>query len=250
MYFNIIASGSKGNATLIKDKDVLILIDMGISFERLQEGLKEIDCDFNDISIALFTHEHSDHVKGIKFLSPKIMYGLKGTLPSLSNVLNPYEEFKYKHLSITPVSTSHDAKNPCGDGRSNDNEKLVYMTDTGMLVDKSRSYMLNPTYLIIESNHDMRMEMKSSRPLELKQRVLSDYGHLCNEDSAFITIDLLGPNTKEIVLAHLSEDCNTEEKALAAYVSIFKYKNIRFDKYYIHCARQYESTLGGNLDER
>ena len=87
MYFHIIASGSKGNATVIVSNQTVLLIDMGISLSRLEEGLAEISLAVNDITGALFTHDHTDHISGIRFLSPKIMYGLKGTLPSLSNVV-------------------------------------------------------------------------------------------------------------------------------------------------------------------
>ena len=88
MYFHIIASGSKGNATIVVSNKTVLLIDMGITLSRLEEGLSEINLKKSDIVGALFTHDHADHISGIRFLSPKIMYGLEGTLPSsLSNVV-------------------------------------------------------------------------------------------------------------------------------------------------------------------
>ena len=71
MYFNIIASGSKGNATIVVSKDTVILIDMGIAFSRLEEGMREINLEPKDIDAALFTHEHTDHINGLKSFSPK-----------------------------------------------------------------------------------------------------------------------------------------------------------------------------------
>ena len=79
MYFHIIASGSKGNATIVVSSKTVLLIDMGISLSRLEEGLGEINLTVNDITGALFTHDHTDHISGLKFLSPKIMYSLEGT---------------------------------------------------------------------------------------------------------------------------------------------------------------------------
>ena len=76
MYFHIIASGSKGNATIVVSNQTVLLIDMGITLTRLEEGLSEINLTVNDITGAVFTHDHTDHISGIKFLSPKIMYGL------------------------------------------------------------------------------------------------------------------------------------------------------------------------------
>ena len=89
MYYHIIASGSKGNATIVVSNKTVLLIDMGITLKRLEEGLGEINLSLKDINGALFTHNHTDHISGIKFISPKIMYALEGTLPSsLSNVIN------------------------------------------------------------------------------------------------------------------------------------------------------------------
>lgn len=250
MYFYIIASGSKGNATLIKHHDTLILIDLGITLVRLKEALTSIHAELKDIDAAIFTHEHSDHLNGLKSLSPKKMYALKGTLPSsLSNVVNKYEPFYIKEIKITPFPTSHDASNPCGYILEADNEKLVYMTDTGVFLEETLPYVNNPNYLIIESNHDIQMEMRTNRSFRLKQRILSDVGHLCNEDSAFASLEIIGDKTKEIVLAHLSEEANTPSVALEAYQKVFSYKGVDISKYKVRCASQYEPLIGGNVNE-
>ena len=82
----------------------------------------------------------------------------------------------------------------------------------------------------------------------LKQRIKSDVGHHCNEDSAFATSKIIGNKTKEIVLAHLSEECNTEEKAISAYHDSFSYLQINLDKYILKCAKQWESISGGSYE--
>lgn len=249
MHFNIIASGSKGNATLVIYKSTVILIDMGIPFVRLEEGLKEVNHSFEDINGAIFTHNHTDHISGVKFLSPKQMYGLKGTLSSLANVIELFVPFKIGEVEITPIKTSHDAVNPCGFFIKGGDETLVYMTDTGCFCEENLPLIKNPTYLIIESNHDIQMELKTNRSYALKQRIISDEGHLCNEDSAISACEIIGERTKEIVLAHLSEEANTPELALKAYEKIFKHFNININKYKVRCAKQWESLLGGHLDE-
>ena len=249
MYFNIIASGSKGNATVVVFKKTAILIDMGISFERLKEGLEEVNLTPENLSGAIFTHDHSDHIGGIRFLSPSIMYGLKGTLPSLANVVEVNKPFRIGDFEITPFPTSHDAKNPCGFLLKAGDETLVYMTDTGCFLEENLSLIKNPTYLIIESNHDIKMLLATKRTYELKNRILSDVGHLCNEDSAIAACQILGNDTKEIILAHLSEEANTPELALAAYVKIFKHFGINIDKYNVRCANQHYSLFGGHKDE-
>ena len=250
MKFNIIASGSKGNATIVRHNNTNILIDMGISLTRLIEGLNEFGLNVKDINAALFTHDHSDHICNLKSLSPKIMYALKGTLPSsLSHVVEVYQPFTIGDFKITAFPVSHDATNPCGFVLEAGDEKLTYMTDTGVFLEEIKQVASNPDYLIIESNHDIRMLLKTNRPYELKNRIMSEHGHLCNEDSAIATIELIGPKTKQIILAHLSEEANTPELALAAYLKIFKHFNVNIDKYDVKCANQWVSTIGGHVDE-
>ncbi len=250
MYFNIIASGSKGNATIIIHKQTRILIDMGVSFDRLEKGLAEVNLTSKDITAAIFTHNHSDHISGIRFLSPSIMYGLEGTLPSsLSNLMELNQVTTIGCFDIIPFRTSHDATNPCGFLLKSDGETLVYMTDTGCFLEENLPLIKNPTYLIIESNHDIKMLLETKRTYELKNRILSDVGHLCNEDSAIAACEIIGKNTKEIILAHLSEEANTPELALSAYEKIFKHFGFDINKYNVRCAHQHISLLGGHVDE-
>ena len=249
MYFHIIASGSKGNATVVVSGSTVLLIDMGITLTRLEEGLSEINLTKNDITGALFTHNHTDHISGIRFLSPKIMYGLEGTLPSLCHVVYLNKPFEIGDFTITPIETSHDATNPCAYLIKDKDSSLFYMTDTGIFVEETLPLIKDPTYLIIESNHDIKMLLHTDRPFELKNRIMSDHGHLCNEDSAIAAISIAGEHTKEIVLAHLSEEANTPETALEAYDKIFKHFGVSMDKYKVRCANQWVSLTGGDYHE-
>lgn len=251
MFFDVIASGSKGNATLIFTSKGIFLIDLGISQKQLESELKLFDKSIDDIVALLITHNHTDHVKGLKAISPKKQYALEGTLAgSLKNVLEEGEIVDISGIKVTPFLVSHDAINPCGYMIEDEDEKLVYMTDTGKYLSRNTPLIKNPTYLIIESNHDIKMELKSARPMELKQRIMSDLGHLCNEDSAFAALEIIGPNTKEIILAHLSEEANTEEKALEAYQKVFRYAHKDVNRYNLRCAKQYEHTLGGHYENQ
>ena len=78
---------------------------------------------------------------------------------------------------------------------------------------------------------------------------MSDHGHLCNEDSALAAIQIIGEDTKDIILAHLSEEANTPELALDAYNRIFHHFNININKYNVRCAHQWHSTLGGHYED-
>ena len=246
MFFDVIASGSKGNATLVFTKENIFLIDLGIPAKQVEAELKLFNKTMSDVDALFITHNHADHYRGLKCISPKKQYALYGTLPSsLGNVLEERVPIKIGNVTITPFMVSHDAVNPCGYMIEEDGEKLVYMTDTGKYLSRNTALIKNPDYLIIESNHDIQMELRCNRPMELKQRIMSDVGHLCNEDSAFATLEIIGDKTKEIVLAHLSEEANTPEVALAAYEKIFKYAHKDISKYKIRCASQYEHLIGG-----
>ena len=124
---------------------------------------------------------------------------------------------------------------------------MIPIRVTGIFIEDNLPLVKNPTYLIIESNHDIKMLLATKRTFELKNRILSEYGHLCNEDSAVASISIIGENTKEITLAHLSEEANTPETALEAYEKIFAHFHINKDKYLIRCANQWKSLSGGHL---
>ena len=248
MYFNICASGSKGNATLVGNDKTLILIDMGVSLQTLKDGLNEINKDIKDIQGVLITHEHSDHVKGMKYLSDRRFYACRDTLDGNYLPVEKFKPFYVGTFKITPIRTVHDANNPCGYIIEDEKEKLVYITDTGFVPDLSREYAYNPTYLIIEANHDLIMLYNSKRSALLKERIVSDEGHMCNEDSAIFASDIYGPKTKEIVLAHLSEECNTPEKAEYAYRTMFKKLRCGLSNVKLRCAKQHSTLLGGDYE--
>jgi phosphoribosyl 1,2-cyclic phosphodiesterase len=250
MYYHIIASGSKGNATIVVANKTVILIDMGITFIRLEEGLNEINLKPSDITAAIFTHNHSDHINGLKFIPIKKQYALEGTLPSNGhNVLDLFKTVTIGDFKVTPIKSSHDAINPCGYILEDDNEKLVYLTDTGVFLEENIEHTKNPHYIILESNHDIQMLYQTNRPMYLKQRILSDVGHLCNEDSALACFQIIGPNTKEIVLAHISEEANTPEKAIETYHKIFNYFNTDITNFNLRCANQWKSLTGGCYED-
>ena len=242
----VIESGSKGNATLILDEGRLLLIDMGITLTSLKKGLERIGKTLLDIDALLLTHSHTDHTKGIQYLDPLPIYCSRGTYEGLNvNYVKPYEKFLVEHFIITPIEASHDAEGTLGFVIKNKNEKLVYLTDTGMISDKSMSKMKNADYYIIESNHNIKKLHQTNRPASLKLRILSDTGHLSNEASAIYMTELVGAKTKEIILAHLSEEANDPELALKAYRKIFQKARIDLSKINLHCASQREIVEGG-----
>lgn len=242
----VVKSGSKGNATLIYDEGRLLLIDMGICLRDLKAACNSIGKNLIDIEGMLLTHEHSDHTAGIKYLDPLPIYCTKETYdaPNVVEIL-PYEKFKIGHLEITPVSTSHDVKNPLGFVIKNKTEKLVYLTDSGKIPAKTLVKLKNADYYVFESNHDEEMLWNTNRPYLLKRRILSDKGHMSNSQSANYLVKLVGPKTKDIILAHLSEEANSPEVCLKTHKKIFKIAKVSLKNIRLICANQHCMVVGG-----
>lgn len=244
MEFHILASGSKGNATFVYENGCGILIDCGITRKQLLFKLQNLGFEESDITYVFLTHDHYDHSKNIHVFDSDKIFSAKKNLPDLDDfhTLVPYQHRKFGPFDVLPLKTSHDASDPIGFVFTT-RQSLLYMTDTGYVSQKNRGYMQNLDYYIIESNHDVEMLMATKRPLFLKNRILNDLGHLNNEYSARLMCEVIGEKTKEIVLAHLSEEANTKEKALETYKNVFHEQNIKF--YNIKTASQVDVVSGG-----
>lgn len=246
MRFLNIASGSKGNATLIYEGDTLIQIDMGVRICDAREALKRINKKIPDIQALLITHEHSDHIKSVYCYRDRVpVYASEGTMECDYTEIKPFSPFVIGDFNIVPFSTHHDALNPLGfliEGRG---DRLAYVTDTGMLDDEVLELLRDCDYYYFESNHDLKMLKKSKRPKWLIDRIRSDCGHLNNVDSAIYMSELIGPHTKQIYLAHLSEECNTPEIALKSYYDTFERKGINHTNIIIKPCAQHCFTFGG-----
>ena len=245
--FVVVGSGSKGNATLLFDEETLIQIDMGLPMRRITAALESIKKNKSDLQGILITHEHTDHIKNLSMYKGKVpIYASKGTIDYFDHEVVPFDSFEIGTLSVIPFMTSHDAANPVGYVIISGKTKLVYLTDSGYVPEESLDYLKDADYYIMESNHDLKMLMKSNRPAVLKRRIKGDEGHLSNVDSAIYLSELVGPKTQEIYLARLSEECNLPELALEAYRKTFKKKEVPYDINII-CLKQNEAVRGGDL---
>lgn len=244
MKVQTIASGSKGNCTIVLCNDTNLIIDMGISYLTLKNSLEENSLSFDNFNGVLITHCHKDHTKGLSSLIkktnipvyiPEKMYdSIKEYVPYPRCIIID-DEFYINDIKINLLHTSHDA--PCSVGfiiRNND-KSLVYITDTGYINRKILNNIVGKDCYIIESNHDEVMLMDGPYPRFLKERVISDKGHLSNITTAKYLKKIVGKNTKNIILAHRSETNNTEEKILEAIDNVELDKNIN-----IYIARQNE----------
>ena len=224
-----ICSGSSGNCILVKSGDTNILVDVGISNKRVEEGLDFFETSPNEIDAILVTHEHSDHIKGIGvFLRahPVSVYATKGTIDEILNAsstgevdkelfeeIDSNEEFFVGDLKINSISTSHDASDSvCY--RFDDGEKsCAIVTDLGYYHDELVDSLQNLDAILVEANHNKEMLEVGPYPYPLKRRILSDEGHLSNEACGQLLSEIISDKMQYIILGHLSKDNNYPELA-------------------------------------
>ena len=192
-------SSSSGNMFHIGSEKTDILLDVGVSYKAINEGLKSIEKNISEISAVLITHEHVDHIKGLSLLCRK------NNIPIYAYYGQPFKIFD---LEITPFETSHDAVCPCGYNIRTKNENITYATDLGYVSDEVFEYLKSSKLNIIEANYDKTMLDFGRYPYPLKHRIKSNLGHLSNDDTAKTVAKLAGLGKSDFIFAHLSENNN------------------------------------------
>lgn len=236
-----LASGSKGNCIYFGTQQTKILIDAGISAKAIQTRLNEINVDLSEIDAILITHEHMDHIQGLKTLA------YKRGIPVLANhetakgitetfhdcpkfkIFSTGETFEFGDLEIHPFSIQHDTIDPVAFTIRTETLKLGFCTDLGFVTSLVQTQLMNCDYLYVEANHQPSMVYASSRPMIYKQRVLSRSGHLSNEACGNLLAHVYHPKLKHVHLAHLSSECNSPETALQVIRGILEQKGIQLD---------------------
>lgn len=224
-----IASGSSGNCIYVGSEKTHLLVDVGISKKRVEEGLESLELKASELDGILITHEHSDHISGLGVFSRKYgvpIYGTKGTLDAIKNykglgkvdeslfhVISPDSDFQIDDITVEATTTWHDAADPVCYSFSNESGKVVVATDMGNYDEYLLRKLRNANVLFIEANHDIQMLQVGPYPYYLKQRILGNYGHLSNERAGQLIRALLHEKVKAIVLGHLSKENNLAELA-------------------------------------
>jgi len=229
MRFCSFASGSSGNCEYIGDGETNLLLDTGISTKRIVNGLEYVDVAPENVDGILITHEHSDHIKGLVVYESKYkvpIYATEGTLKgieradkqnridtSLFRPIKPDKDFLIGNIVVKPFATSHDALSPVCFTISSHGKKIGMATDLGRYDRHIISNLLDSDVLFIEANYDVAMLQAGKYPFSLKKRILSEYGHLSNDMSASLILQLLSRKVKHVFLAHLSKENNYPELA-------------------------------------
>jgi len=237
----VLASGSRGNSAVLSSSDTSILIDAGLSCKETLKRMHTAGEDPLALKGVVITHEHQDHVNGLAVLARKLRIPIYMTEPThhawkrwyRSNaprksdgskadahieqleLFNAGEAFQIGDIGVTPFTIPHDAADPVGFVFNVEGIRIGFVTDLGYMPTSVRTHLRGCDGLVIESNHDLEMLRVGPYPWAVKQRVMSRTGHLSNEELAkFLATDYDG-GAAFIVLAHLSENNNLPEVALA-----------------------------------
>jgi phosphoribosyl 1,2-cyclic phosphodiesterase len=236
-----LASGSKGNSIYLGTDNTRILIDAGLSAKMTINRLQQINVDISTIDAILITHEHTDHIQGLKVLAYKMGIPVLANTETAKGIVNCFhdcpkfkifstgETFEFGDLEIHPFSIQHDTLDPVAFTIRTPDLKLGFCTDLGFVTSLVANQLRHCDYLYLEANHQPSMVHASARPMVYKQRVLGRSGHLSNEACGNLLCDIAHPGLKHVHLAHLSSECNSPEVALKVIREILEKKGINLD---------------------
>ncbi len=224
------ASGSSGNSYMVRTDNTVVIIDTGIAGKKIVEGLNENNIDIDDVDGILITHEHIDHVKSIRkvsklaknanvYASAGTIAQMKDSFPADRTVLIDCDDngFDIGEIHIEPFELSHDSEEPIGYSLRVEDRRMTIITDTGTVTNRQKELIEDSDLLVLEANHEKNILLMGEYPYQLKQRILSNYGHLSNEASAEAITSMLKNRKKAsvpfILLAHLSAETNSPGQA-------------------------------------
>ncbi len=234
-------SGSKGNSYYIGTSSEGILIDAGRSCRQIENAMEANGLKMKNVGAVFVTHEHTDHCSALRMLAKKYnfdVFASKGTLRELAagNRISPDtnvhiidNEIAVGNMLVQRINTSHDAaESCCFRVTASDGKSALVATDMGVMLDEVRAAAQKSDFVVLESNHDIEMLKTGIYPYYLKQRILSDKGHLSNTACAEELVNLVKSGTLRLMLGHLSEHNNTPNLALSTSVSVLESAGMKY----------------------
>jgi phosphoribosyl 1,2-cyclic phosphodiesterase len=223
---SVLASGSSGNAVLVRATDSAILIDAGLSARRLTESLGACGLNWDDLQGVLITHEHVDHTRALANVSRErtlALYANRLTADVLRqkvskarwNFFSNNSPFVVGGFEVEAFHVPHDAASPVGFVIRSDGVSFAVATDLGHVPPHVIKAANGATAVLVESNHDADLlQNDPKRPHSVKERIRSKHGHLSNDEAGRFLKEIASPALRQVLLAHLSEDCNTPDIAM------------------------------------
>ncbi len=246
MRLSVLASSSRGNASVISAGGISLMVDAGISAARIRKGLAECELSVSSLQGIFLTHEHHDHICGLGVLSKKDslqLYCSRYLVSDLRPGVAAHTSFtclehgsciKLGELSVTAFNVRHDAYEPFGYLIEHGGRKLGYLTDSGTVTPDIIRRLQGVDALYLESNYDPEMLENSGRAPALIDRICGDWGHLSNGQACELVRSLAHPGLQHVVLGHLSPECNTPSLATAAMQSTLNELGLSGCR--LHCA--------------
>jgi phosphoribosyl 1,2-cyclic phosphodiesterase len=229
----VLGSGSSGNCTFIGTETTRILIDAGLSARKTAERLAEIGERMEEINAICVSHEHGDHIGGIRVLQKNHgipVYANGGTLDAIlrdskqagleCRCFTTGSSFTIGDLTVEPFSVPHDAYEPVGFVLRAGTVSVGIVTDLGVVTNLVREKLRKCHAVVIEANHDELLLHEAPRPWSLKQRIRGNQGHLSNRAAAELIAEIAGDGLQHLFLAHLSADCNSPHHARTAFETL------------------------------
>ena len=251
--FAVLGSGSSGNSAVVECGGLRLLIDAGLSAKQICDRLVKLGLQPSMLDGILLTHEHGDHVRGLKVLlgkHPIPVYATAETRKELSlqglgagewRTFETAQAFQLGAVVIESFTVHHDAVDPVGFVISHQSRQLGVVSDAGHVTRSMTERLRGLHGLFVEANYDNALlEMDNKRPWSIKQRISSRHGHLSNDQVAELIRDIAHPQLARIVLGHLSSDCNKPELALGRLRACLT--ELGHHHVDLHCACQHEPT--------
>jgi len=220
-----LASGSKGNCLFLGTPRANILIDAGISAKAISKHLETLSTTLESIDAIIISHEHFDHISGLKTLALKYQIPIIANYQTAESIVESLgdcprfhifttdEPFEFCGMNISPFTIPHDGVDPVGFTIETQDTKIGICTDAGFVTPSLLHNLKGCHVVCLEANHQPEMVHASSRPEIYKRRVLSKTGHLSNLEAAKLLKEIAHPNLEQIYLAHLSQESNSPETA-------------------------------------
>jgi len=232
----VLGSGSSGNSTFITDGKDSLIFDLGLYHDDLKKRLFSAGIIAPSISGAFISHEHSDHIIGVRsfqknYRSPIYLSEVSHSRAaryhgniSRAKFFKYNQEVKIGNFKITPVRNSHDSASAASFLIENKGKKIGFTADTGCITKELKKAFTDLDVLLIEFNHDVDMLIKGPYPESLKQRILGNKGHLSNIQAAQFIADNLNSKLKHLFVGHISQHNNHHSNIYRTINSILRTK--------------------------